>query len=305
METTILLHKRTLTLRQKLNRALPYILISPVLIYYLLFWLRPVIKSLIASFTAYDGGATFQNYLMVFRDPSFLIALRNTTVITIFSVILEFVLALMIALIINRKFKGSGAMLFIALVPMALPPVAAGAIWQTGLTSHGWMNSLLTNLGILKEGAKFYFLTGSEWQNIFLIIIIDAWQVIPSVMIILLAGLQNLPPEAKEAGLVFGGNKFTVLRRITLPMLKPTITTAIILRLISAIQIWLIIVLMFGFNRIPVLLERVIYYKKEVPGIQFAYQMAITYTIVVTLIVSITAIIYLQVSGAFGRKEQG
>jgi len=303
METSVLVQKRTQTPRQKLNKAIPYLLVAPVLIYYMLFWLRPVIKSLISSFTAMEGGFTLQNYLMVFRDPSFVTALRNTAVITIFSVTLEFILALALALIINRKFKGSGGLLFIALVPMALPPVAAAAIWQTGLTSHGWLNSLLTNIGILQDGAKFYFLTGSEWQNILLIIIIDAWQVIPSVMIILLAGLQNLPPEAKEAGLVFGGNKLTVLRRITLPMLKPTITTAVILRLISAIQIWLILVIMFGFNRLPVLLERVIYYKEEVPGIQFADQMAITYTIVVSLIVSITAIIYLQVSGAFGRKE--
>lgn len=297
--------RRPLTRSQRFARVVPYLLVLPVLLYYTFFWLRPVLQSFVVSFTASEGGFTFRNYLLVFMDPSFRPAIINTTIITIASVSLEFVMALMLALIINRKFKGSGMFLFIAMIPMALPSVAAGAIWKTGLTPHGWMNSLFTHIGLLAEGEKLYFLSGTNIQNIILIIFIDAWQVIPSVMIILLAGLQNLPAEAREAGLVFGGSKATVLRKITLPMLKPTITTAVILRLISAIQIWLIIVLIFGFDRVPVLLERVIYYKEEVPGMSNSIQMATTYTIIVTVIVSLAALIYLKVSGAFSRKEQG
>jgi multiple sugar transport system permease protein len=96
-----------------------------------------------------------------------------------------------------------------------------------------------------------------------------------------------------------------VLRKITLPLLRPTITTAIILRLISAIQIWLVIVFLLGFSRLPVLLERVVYYTKEVKGLYVAEQMAAGYTLVVAAIVSLAALLYLQVSGAFKRdKEQ-
>jgi multiple sugar transport system permease protein len=241
---------------------------------------------------------------MVLTDPEFWPSLRNTAIIVVVSVTLEFLGALFLALLINRKFAGSSLLLFIAMVPMALPAVAVGAMWVTGFTAHGWINSLLYYLGILAEGQKIYWLAGSEWKLLLLIIIIDAWQVIPSVMIILLAGLQNIPPEAEEAGYVFGGDYLTVLRRITIPMLRATIQTAVILRLISAIQIWLIIVLLLGFSRLPVLVERIVYFHEEVPGLDISFQMASGYTIVVSIIVSLAALLYLRVSGAFGGPQE-
>ena len=286
-------------------KAVPYLLILPVAIYYAAFWLRPVITSVIGSFTDADGFFTLQNFVMVFNEENFVPALRNTAVIVIFSVTLEFLAALFLALLINRKFAGSGFFLFLAMIPMALPAAAAGAMWTTGLTAHGWMNSLLYYLGFLAEGKKIYWLAGSELSLLALLIVIDAWQVIPSVMIILLAGLQNIAEETKEAGYVFGGDYLTVLRKITLPMLKPTIQTAVILRLISAIQIWLIVVFLLGFSRLPVLVERVVYYTKEVDQLYISYQMASGYTLIVSVIVSLAALAYLQISGAFKRdKEQ-
>jgi len=292
------------TRRKILSKATPYLLILPVVVYYILFWVRPVLKTLIESFQTAAGQFTFQNYIMVFTDPDFLPALRNTAIIVIFSVTLEFLAALFLALLINRKFVGSSVFLFVAMIPMALPAVAVGAMWLTGFTAHGWINSLLYYLGIIAESHKFYWLAGSEWKLLALIIIIDAWQVIPSVMIILLAGLQNIPREVEEAGYVFGGNYFTVLRKITIPILQPTIQTAVILRLISAIQIWLIIVLLVGFSRLPVLVERIVYYHEEVPGLDISFQMASGYTIIVSVIVSLAALLYLRVSGAFGGKGE-
>ena len=287
------------------EKAVPYLLILPVVLYYGAFWLRPVIVSVMGGFTDASGHFTLQNFVMVFSEENFMPAVRNTAVIVVFSATLEFFGALALALLINRKFVGSGIFLFLVMIPMALPAAAAGAMWITGLTAHGWMNSLLYYLGFLAEGEKIYWLAGSELSLLALLIVIDAWQVIPSVMIILLAGLQNIPEETKEAGYVFGGTYLTVLRKITLPMLKPTIQTAVILRLISAIQIWLIVVLLLGFSRLPVLVERIVFYHKEVRGLDISYQMASGYTIIVSLIVSLVALAYLQVSGAFKRdKEQ-
>jgi multiple sugar transport system permease protein len=286
------------------SKAIPYLLILPVVIYYILFWIRPVLVTLVKSFQTAAGAFTFQNYVMVFTDPNFMPALRNTAIIVIFSVTLEFLGALFLALLINRKFYGSSIFLFIAMIPMALPAVAVGAMWLTGFTAHGWINSLLYHLGIIAEGAKIYWLAGSEWKLLGLIIVIDAWQVIPSVMIILLAGLQNIPEETIEAGYVFGGDYTTVLRKITVPLLSSTIQTAIILRLISAIQIWLIIVLLVGFSRLPVLVERVVYFHEQVPGLDISFQMASGYTIIVSVIVSLAALLYLRVSGAFGGTKE-
>jgi multiple sugar transport system permease protein len=284
--------------------ATPYLLVAPVVIYYALFWLRPVLTLVGDSFTAAEGGFTLENFALLAQDPSFWPAVRNTTIIVIFSVTLEFIVAFGLAMLINANFPGASAFLFVAMIPMALPAQAVGAMWLTGLTAHGWINSLLYYMGILAEGEKIYYLTGSDWKNLAIIILVDAWTVIPSVMIILLAGLQNLPESAKEAGYVFGGSIWTVFRKITVPMLKPTIQTAVILRLIAAIQIWFIIVILFGFNRLPVLVERVVYYTDVVDGLDNAYQLAASYTIIVTLVVSIAALIFLQVTGAF-KSEPG
>ncbi len=285
-------------------KAMPYMLILPVVLYYAIFWLRPVFELSLGSFIGAEGEFTLGNYAMVFQDPYFTPAFLNTAIIVVFSVSLEFIVALLLALLINEKFPGSGMFLFLAMIPMALPAAAVAAMWLTGLTAHGWINSLLHHIGFLAGNEKIFFLTGENWKNLILIIIVDAWQVIPSVMIILLAGLQNIPEESKEAGLVFGGNWWTVLRKITIPMLKPTIQTAVILRLISAIQIWLIVAILFGFNRLPVLLERVVYYSEEVPNLDISYQMASTYTVVVAIIVSLAALAFLYVSGAFKKQPE-
>ena len=278
-------------------------LIAPTVIYYCFFWLRPVIVSIYNSFKGVDGSFTFQNYITVFTATSFGEVFANTAFVAGFSIVIEFILALALALLINKKFKGSAIFLFLAMIPMAIPAVGAAAIWKTGLTTHGWMNSLLYYFGILAKGEKIIFLSGSKFSLLWIIIFIDAWQVIPSMMIILLAGLQNLSREAKEAGYVFGGNGLTVLRQITIPMLKPTIITAVILRLISAIQIWLIVVLLFGFDRIPLLVERVIYYKEEVSRLDNSFQLASTYSVITSVIVTIAAVLYLKASGAFNKNE--
>lgn len=295
--------------RRKQNRLLsrqllPYFLVIPALIFYALFWLRPVMQQFIDSFTNAAGQFTLDNYRLVFSDPDFGTAFANTAIIVVISVVLEFFLALFLALLINRNFRGSGIFLFLVLIPMALPALAVAAMWKTGLTTNGWINSLFMYMGVLEAGEKIYWLAGSRWKMLALIIIIDGWQVIPSVMIILLAGLQNIPRETEEAGYVFGGNYLTVLRKITIPILGPTIQTAVILRLIAAIQIWLVIIVLLGHSRVPVLVERIVYYHKEVPRLEVSPLLVAGYTIFVTVLVSIAAISYLRVSGAFGQRDK-
>jgi multiple sugar transport system permease protein len=275
-----------------------------VLIYYAIFWLQPVVKLVIDSFITLDGSVGLDNYVLTVNDPSFWPAMRNTAIFVVISVTMEFILAFIIALIINQKFKGAAAFLFVALIPMALPATAAGAMWQTGFTANGWINSVLVYMGILQEGNTIFWLAGDTAQMLGLIIILDAWTVIPSVLIILLAGLQTLPPEAEEAGYVFGGNYWTVLTKIKIPMMKSSIITAVILRLIAAIQIWQILVIMFGHNRLPTLVERIVYYTDVVPGLLTSPKMASAYTIIVTIVVSIAAIAFLWASGAF-KKQPG
>jgi len=291
---------RSLSREQK-RRLTPYLLIAPVIIYYAIFWLFPVIQAVGGSFLSaplsQGGEITLANYASLFKDPVFYQALFNTAFIVIISVTLEFVLAFGLALLINMKFRGSSIFLFLALIPMALPAVAVGAMWNSGLATYGWLNSFLIRVGIIDISEKIIFLAGNNFSRMILIIIVDAWQVIPYMMVILLSGMQGLRTELFEAGYVFGANKFEVLRKITIPLMKSTITTAMILRIIAAIQIWLIIVMIFGFNRLPVLLEQIVVNVDRYVAEEF-FRKGMALSVIVAAIVSGASFLYLKVSGA-------
>ena len=274
---------------RKIKRnVVPYLLLSPAILYYLFFWIRPVVVSVIDSFRNSEGKFTFQNYTMVFQDTSFRPALVNTIIFCAVSIILQYLLALGLALLLNRQFKGSKLILFVALIPMAIPPTAVAVLWKTGFTTNGWVNSLLIHLNLISEPINWLATEGFE---------ADTWTVLPPVMIIILAGLQNFPEELKEAGLVFGASKMRVLKDITIPVLKPTIVTSIILRLIASIQVWSIAVMILGYGKVPFLVERIAYYVEVIPGMDTSKAMATTYSVLVTAIILITTIVYLRISG--------
>jgi multiple sugar transport system permease protein len=293
--------------REGKKSLIPYLLIAPVIIYYAAFWLYPVLQAMGGSFMSaprsQGGTLTLQNYIVLFKDPVFYKALFNTAFIVLISVSLEFILAFGLALLINMKFKGSGFFLFLAMIPMALPAVAVGAMWQSGLATYGWLNSFLIRMNIIDAADKIIFLADNNMQRLLLVIIVDAWQVIPFMMVILLSGMQSLKPELFEAGYVFGGNKFQVLRKITIPLMRQTITTAMILRIIAAIQIWLIIVMLFGFNRLPVLLEQIVLNVDQYTGADEFFRKGMALSVIVSIIVSAVSFIYLKVSGAFDDPE--
>jgi len=280
--------------RGNMKRWVPYILLSPALLYYILFWIRPVVRAFYESFTDLEGKASFFNYLEVFKDPMFKEAFTNSIVFALVSVILQFVIAFMLALLLNKKFKGVNLLLFVALIPMAVPPTAVAILWRTGFSTYGWANNLLMQLSLIEK--PILWLTADGSDALMFLIMIDTWTVLPSVMIILLAGLQNLNKEYEEAGYVFGATKWQVTKDIIIPILKPTIITAVILRLIAAMQVWMISVMMFGFGRVPFLVERIAYYNDIVPMLENSYKMSLTYSVVVTAIVLTSVTIYLKFS---------
>jgi multiple sugar transport system permease protein len=286
------------------KRTIPYWLIAPTIIYVIVFWLRPVIGAFTMSLKDPSGNFTFQYYMTVFQSASFLPSLWNTVFIAGISVTVEFAIALLLAVLLNKKFKGVSLLLFIAMLPMAIPPALVGIMWRTGFDFNGWINSILYYLGVISLNNPVNWLGSSDWNLLWLIIFLDAWTVIPSVMIILLAGLQNIQKETQEAGYAFGASKLTVLTKITIPLLKPTIVTAVILRLISAIQIWMIIVMLVNFGRIPVLLSQIVYYVNKVPNLPNSNALAAAYSVVVTIIVAVSAIFYLKVTGSIGTKKE-
>lgn len=279
-------------MKYKLRKLIPYFLLAPALLYYALFWIRPVIKAFVTSFTDLEGNIGISNYIAVLKEPVFFEAFKNSMLFALISVLLQFVIAFMLALLLNKKFKGVNLLLFIALIPMAVPPTAVAILWRTGFSTYGWMNNLLMHLNMIEK--PILWLTAEGNNALMFLILIDTWTVLPSVMIILLAGLQNLNKEYEEAGYVFGATKWQVLKDIVIPILKPTIITAVILRMIAAMQVWMISVMMFGFGRVPFLVERIAYYTDIVPMLENSYNMSLTYSVVVTVVVLTSVTIYMR-----------
>ncbi len=287
----------------------PYIFILPTLLFYASFWLMPVFISIVTSLTDVDGGFTLDYFKSTFSDPLFKRAFTNTLIFAFFSVIVQYVLALGLALLLNRKFFGSKIMFFIMLIPMAIPPAAIAILWGTGFQETGWINSfldvtgfqyLIEWMGLSDKNILWTSMDGN--QAIFLLIVIDTWTVLPSVMIIILAGLQGFNEEYREAAYVFGATKKQALVDIVIPILKPTIVTSILLRLIAALQVWLIAVLMFGFGRVPFLVERLVYYASNRGEITSADKFATTYSIIVVVLVMTVSISYLKFANRNKRK---
>jgi multiple sugar transport system permease protein len=285
--------------KQRLLKNNAYWFIAPAIFFYLMFWFFPVMLSFLQAFTTLEGEFTLNNFRLMFDDPLFNNALRNTLVFAFISLFLQFFLALGLALLAHKTFKGSKLFLFILLIPMALPQSAVGIIWNNGLMEFGWINSLLessglqgllTSLGVSPSLRLWKNMSGL--QAVMLIILIDTWTVLPSVMIIILAGLQNFNKEFKEAAQVFGATRFQALRHVVIPIIKPSIVTALLLRLISGLQIWLISVMIFGYNRVPYLLERIVFYSDVVRMSENSYKIAVTYSVFTLTLVFVIALLF-------------
>ncbi|RLE33030.1 sugar ABC transporter permease [Candidatus Acetothermia bacterium] len=287
-------------LRTRLGPYYPYFLILPAVLYYIAFWAIPATSGIALAFQG-PQGFTLRYFQYVLRDPYFHQALIYTFVFLVVSVTAEFVLALAVALLINTGFKGASLFLFVALIPMVMPEISYGAIWATGYAQHGWVNSLLVHLGLMDPQKPMAWLAyGQTTRWMTLLIIAEAWRGLPSVMIILLAGLQGISKEYGEAARIFGATGFQTLRKITLPLLKPSIQTALILRGIGAVQIFVIVTVIFGYRNLPVLVEEAVYYFREL----HQKQIGAAYALIIMGIVVTLSVLYLWLSGSF-RSEEG
>lgn len=285
------------------KKIMPYLLLSPVFIYYAVFWLTPVISGMVEVFTDANGKITLlENFILMFESDLFGESVLNTATFAAISVVLQYFLALLLAVLLNRKFKGAKLLTFAAMIPMAITPTAVAILWKTGLVKEGWVNTVLLFLNLIEE--PIVFLNAEGFMAVLLIILIDTWTVTPSVMIILLAGLQGMQKELKEAAYTFGAGKWRIFTDITLPILKPSIITSVILRLIAAIQVWAIVVMVLGFGRAPFLVERIAFYVDVVPGIGTSEKIAFTLSFTTTVIVLLVTVLYLKVS-KFGTGVRG
>ena len=239
--------------RAAADRRLGYLLVAPVVILLLAVTALPLISNIWNSLHFDDLSLAGQphkfvgvsNYTSMFGSPLWIAALERTLAFSIVTVIFDMVVALGLALMLNRKFRGRGVLRAAILVPWAVPTVVSATLWKTMFDPRaGFVDYFLG--AVHPAWSSLTWLNASVFRSWVVIFVADSWKNIPFVAIILLAGLQVIPTEIYEAARVDGATAWQTFRRLTLPMLKPALMVALIFRTLQALLVFDVIYIMTG-----------------------------------------------------------
>jgi trehalose transport system permease protein len=222
----------------------------------LLLTVAPILDTVRLSFTAPAGGdfPSLASYRAIAASAVFRAAVANTVAVTLLSLLLQLGAGLGVAVLLRRSFPLRGAVRTVMLLPLGVPTIVAGAVMLLVFSRSGYLNALLFALADavnLIPGAEWRFVPTSwtvagGWRTLVTLAIADTWKVLPMVTLILLAGLESIPGEAYEAADVDGASARQRFVRITLPLLAPYVTMAVILRAIDAFRIFELALVLAG-----------------------------------------------------------
>ena len=266
--------------------VLPYLLIAPSAIFLAALFLVPLVQTAALAFQA-NGAWSGENFARMADDLNFADAVRNTFLVVIIVVPLQLALALAMTMLLRHVRRGRDLILWVWSIPLGISDLAAGLVWLAILTDQGWFNTLLFRVGLLK-GPQPWLTYETPLALLAAIVVAELWRATAIVFIILLAGAQLLPREYEEAAEVFGASPWTRFRRVTLPLLRPSIQTALILRTVLAFEMFATVLALGGRN-FPVLVS-------EAFNWQYAnqdYGVAAAYAVLVMLITLAATLLYL------------
>ncbi|MEM3595229.1 MAG: sugar ABC transporter permease [Candidatus Bathyarchaeia archaeon] len=226
-----------------MKKVAPSPFLLPSILFLLAMAIYPLSFNIYISFHNWDlrtGEVVFvgiHQYSKLLNDERFLNALKNTVIFVISAVSLEFTIGLIYANILNQELKGKRVFRTIFLLPMMLTPIVIGYVFLMFYHGDvGVVNHLLDICGLPKVNWL-----GSTSTSLLSAILVDVWQYSSMMILILLAGLQSLPTECLEAAEVDGASRWRVFKDITMPLMKPVMAVAILIRSVDAFKIFDII----------------------------------------------------------------
>lgn len=221
------------------DRALPFLFIAPTVAVLLALSIYPLIYAIKVSFQTTAGQQvvwSLQNFTRLASDKFFLEALGHTLVYAFVALTLEFLLGLGLAVLMNQALRARSFFRAMLLVPMMLPPVVVGVVWRLMLNSNfGAINGTLKWAGINTTALTW---TASPKLAFASVVAVDVWQWTPFMFLVLLAGLQAIPQEPYEAAVIDGSSTWQTFRNVTLPLLKPAILIALLLRTMDLLRVF-------------------------------------------------------------------
>ena len=229
---------------------IPYVLIAPSVAFLAAFFLVPLVQTVWLSISS-GGGVSLANYHRMAADLNFTLAVRNTFLLTLFVVPVQVALALVMATMVSKLEKGRDLVLWVLTIPLGISDLAAGLAWLALLQNSGYLNSALYSLGLI-SGPTGWLSQETPVSLFFGIAFAEIWRATAIVLVILIAGLQLIPKEFSEAAEIFGAGAWTRFRRITLPLLRPSLQSALILRTVLAFEVFAVVYALGG-NNFPIL----------------------------------------------------
>jgi multiple sugar transport system permease protein len=223
------------------------------------------------------------------NDRFFWPALRTTLLLIVLIIPVQFVLAVIMALVIQADLKGSGIFLYIFAIALGLSDLAVGIVWYSIFTQLGYLNSILQGLGLI-EAPLTYLSADTRYWIIIAVWLAEVWRATALVMVIVVAGMQAISREVLEAAEVFGASLWQRVRYIILPLLRPSLQVALILRTILAFQVFAVVIVLSGGDVMTVLANETYrqYYDLQ------NFNVAAAYASFILLLSMITSLFYLR-----------
>jgi trehalose transport system permease protein len=230
-------------------------LAAPLFAYVLLLTVAPILDTARLSLTTAEAGfPTLAAYRAVVGSDVFRRATVNTVVVAGLSLTLQLGLGLAVALALRARFPFRGLVRAVLLVPLGVPTIVAGSVMLLVFSRSGYLNALLFHLadlvnllpGVEWRFVPFSWTVSGGWRTLLTIAIADTWKVLPMVTLLFLAGLESIPPGVYEAADVDGATGWRRFVRVTLPLLLPWATMALILRAIDAFRIFELALVLAG-----------------------------------------------------------
>jgi len=270
------------------GRWIPYALIAPSIIFLLLFFAWPVFEAVLLALRAPDGSFTLTHFQRMSRDLFFMDAVRNTIVLVIVTIPLQIVLALGMAMLLQGITRGRDLFLYVWTIPLGISDLAAGIVWLTIFTERGYLNSFLHWIGLMDRPQLW--LSHEMPVALFIsVVVAEAWRATAIVLVILVAGLQLIPKEYGEAAEVFGATPWRRFWKVTLPLLKPSLQVALILRTIAAFGVFAVVEALGGRN-LPVLAGEAFFWY----SLYRSPAVASAYAVIIMGISMVITIVYLR-----------
>ncbi|TDD45577.1 sugar ABC transporter permease [Nonomuraea terrae] len=228
--------------RNRARRWTAVAFLAPLIVYLLVFYAYPLYRNIELSVHDYTPRAFVQgdpeftgleNYRDILADGTFLRALRSTAVFTLASIAAQYAIGLALAVFFHRHFRLAATLRAMFLVPWLLPLIVSASTWSWMLNSeNGIVNAALQAFGI----GQINWLTSPD-TSLLAVTIANVWLGVPFNLVILYAGLQNIPAELYEAAGLDGAGAWQRFRRITLPLLRPVSLITLLLGLIYTLKV--------------------------------------------------------------------